>query len=306
MPDFTEVAAGLRFPEGPIAMDDGSVVLVEMFGPRITRVAPDGTTTTVAEVPGGPNGAAIGPDGALYLCNNGGCFTPVEMAGLLLPGPFDPDRYIGGRVQRVDLSTGAVTDLYSECDGNLLRAPNDLVFDAHGGFWFTDHGIRHGRSKDRTGIYYARADGSAISELVFPVDSPNGIGLSPDGGTVYWAETHDGRVYQRTISAPGELVPALPLDPSVCLAGLPGMQLLDSLAVDSDGNVCVATLINGGITVIAPDGSVLEHVPTGDPLTTNICFGGPDLSTAFITASGTGRLLSMQWPRPGLALAHRA
>jgi len=306
VPDFTEIAAGLRFPEGPIAMDDGSVVLVEMFGPRITRVAPDGTTTTVAEVPGGPNGAAIGPDGALYLCNNGGCFTPVEMAGLLLPGPFDPDRYIGGRVQRVDLSTGAVTDLYSECDGNLLRAPNDLVFDAHGGFWFTDHGIRHGRSKDRTGIYYARVDGSAISELVFPVDSPNGIGLSPDGGTVYWAETHDGRVYQRTISAPGELVPALPLDPSGCLAGLPGMQLLDSLAVDSDGNVCVATLINGGITVIAPDGSVLEHVPTGDPLTTNICFGGPDLSTAFITASGTGRLLSMQWPRPGLALAHRA
>jgi gluconolactonase len=306
VPDFTEVAAGLRFPEGPIAMDDGSVVLVEMFGPRITRVAPDGTTTTVAEVPGGPNGAAIGPDGALYLCNNGGCFTPVEMAGLLLPGPFDPDRYIGGRVQRVDLSTGAVTDLYSECDGHLLRAPNDLVFDAHGGFWFTDHGIRHGRSKDRTGIYYARADGSAISELVFPVDSPNGIGLSPDGGTVYWAETHDGRVYQRTISAPGELVPALPLDPSVCLAGLPGMQLLDSLAVDSDGNVCVATLINGGITVIAPDGSVLEHVPTSDPLTTNICFGGPDLRTAFITASGTGRLLSMQWPRPGLALAHRA
>jgi gluconolactonase len=306
VPDFTEVAAGLRFPEGPIAMDDGSVVLVEMFGPRITRVAPDGTTTIVAEVPGGPNGAAIGPDGALYLCNNGGCFTPVEMAGLLLPGPFDPDRYIGGRVQRVDLSTGAVTDLYSECDGHLLRAPNDLVFDAHGGFWFTDHGIRHGRSKDRTGIYYARADGSAISELVFPVDSPNGIGLSPDGGTVYWAETHDGRVYQRTISAPGELVPALPLDPSVCLAGLPGMQLLDSLAVDSDGNVCVATLINGGITVIAPDGSVLEHVPTSDPLTTNICFGGPDLRTAFITASGTGRLLSMQWPRPGLALAHRA
>jgi gluconolactonase len=302
--DFKEITSGLRFPEGPIAMDDGSVVLVEMFGPRITRVAPDGTTTTLAEVPGGPNGAAIGPDGALYLCNNGGCFTPVELAGLLLPGPFDPERYIGGRIQRVDLATGAVTDLYTECDGHPLRAPNDLVFDAHGGFWFTDHGIRHGRSKDRTGIHYARADGSAITEVVFPVDSPNGIGLSPDGGTVYWAETHDGRVYQRTVTGPGQLAPALPLDPSVCLAGLPGMQLLDSLAVDSDGNVCVATLVNGGITVIAPDGEVLEHVPTGDVLTTNICFGGPDLCTAFITASGTGRLLSMPWPRPGLALAH--
>jgi gluconolactonase len=304
--ELTEITSGLRFPEGPIAMDDGSVLLVEMFKPGISRVEPDGTTTTVVEIPGGPNGAAIGPDGALYLCNNGGCFTPVEMAGLLLPGPFDPDRYIGGRVQRVDLATGVVTDLYTECDGHPLRAPNDLVFDAHGGFWFTDHGIRHGRSKDRTGIYYAVADGSAITEVVFPVDSPNGIGLSPDGGTVYWAETHDGRVFQRTITSPGQLAPALPLDPSVCLAGLPGMQLLDSLAVDGDGNVCVATLIHGGITVIAPDGSVLEHVPTGDPLTTNICFGGPDLCTAFITASGTGRLLSMPWPRPGLALAHHA
>ena len=306
MPDFTEITSGLRFPEGPIAMDDGSVVLVEMFKPGITRVAPDGAKTLVAEIPGGPNGAAIGPDGALYLCNNGGCFTPVEMGGLLLPGPFDPDRYIGGRIQRVDLSTGAVTDLYTECDGHPLRAPNDLVFDAHGGFWFTDHGIRHGRSKDRTGIYYAQPDGSAITEVVFPVDSPNGIGLSPDGGTVYWAETHDGRVYRRAVTGPGQLAPALPLDPSVCLAGLPGMQLLDSLAVDGDGNVCVATLVNGGITVIAPDGEVLEHVPTGDVLTTNICFGGPDHGTAYITASATGKLLSTPWPYPGLALAHRA
>ena len=306
MPELTEIASGLRFPEGPIAMADGSVLLVEIFGPRITRVAPDGSTTTVAEVPGGPNGAAIGPDGALYLCNNGGSFTPVQLGGLLLPGPFDPDRYIGGRIQRVDLGTGAITDLYSECDGIPLRGPNDLVFDAHGGFWFTDHGIRHGRSKDRTGIYYARPDGSFIREVVFPADSPNGIGLSPDGATLYWAETHNGRMLRRTVTAPGEVADVVPLDPSVCLAGLPGMQLLDSLAVDSDGNVCVATLVNGGITVIAPNGDVLEHIPTGDPLTTNICFGGPDLSTAFITASGTGRLLSMPWPRPGLALTHAA
>jgi gluconolactonase len=306
MPELTEIASGLRFPEGPIAMADGSVVLVELFGPRVTRVAPDGTTTTVAEVPGGPNGAAIGPDGALYLCNNGGCFTPVELDGLLVPGPFDPDRYLGGRIQRLDLATGALVDLYTECGGIPLRAPNDLAFDAHGGFWFTDHGIRHGRSKDRTGIYYARSDGSFIREVVFPADSPNGIGLSPDGSTVYWAETHNGRVLRRTVTAPGEVADIGRLDPGACLAGLPGMQLLDSLAVEGDGNVCVATLINGGITVIAPSGEVLEHIPTGDPLTTNICFGGPDLRTAFITASGTGRLLSMRWPRPGLALAHTA
>jgi gluconolactonase len=89
------------------------------------------------------------------------------------------------------------------------------------------------------------------------------------------------------------------------LAGLPGYQLFDSLAVDGAGNVCVATLVNGGITVIAPNGDVVEHVPTGDPLTTNICFGGPDLRTAFITLSGTGRLVATEWPRPGLRLAYQ-
>ena len=308
MSEFTEITSGLRFPEGPIAMPDGTVILVEMFGPRITRVLPDGTKQTVAEIVGGPNGAAIGPDGALYLCNNGGCFSPVEFGGLLLPGAFDPDRYIGGRIQRLDLATGQVSDLYTECDGHPLRAPNDLVFDAHGGFWFTDHGIRdhRPRTSDLTGIYYAKADGSFISEQVFPVEEPNGIGLSPDGNALYWAETHNGRVTRRTIASPGVLAQAVPFDTSTCLAGLPGYQLLDSLAVDGDGNVCVATLINGGITVISPIDGSTRHIATDDLLTTNICFGDNDGSgeyrDAYITCSGTGRLLHMRWPSNGLRL----
>ncbi|HEY5423799.1 MAG TPA: SMP-30/gluconolactonase/LRE family protein, partial [Ilumatobacteraceae bacterium] len=207
-----------------------------------------------------------------------------------------------------DLSSGAVTDLYTECDGRPLRAPNDLVFDADGGFWFTDHGIRDGaaRTSDLTSIYYAKADGSHISEQVHPVEAPNGIGLSPDGSKLYWAETFHGRVFQRTIASPGQLAPAIPLDPSVCLAGLPGYQLLDSLGVDGDGNVCVATLVNGGVTVISADGSSVSHIPTGDLLTTNICFGDSDGSgeyrDAYITASATGKLLHMRWPNPGLRL----
>jgi len=308
MPDIEEIATGLRFPEGPVAMPDGSVIVVEMLGKRLTRVQPDGSKETIAEIPGGPNGAAIGPDGAIYLCNNGGCFTPLELGDLLLPGRFDPDNYIGGRIQRVDVSTGAVTDLYTECDGRPLRAPNDLVFDAHGGLWFTDHGIRDhaARTSDLSSIYYAKSDGSEISEQVHPVEAPNGIGLSPDGSKLYWAETHNGRVLQRTIASPGRLEPAIPLDPSVCLAGLPGLQLLDSLAVDGDGNVCVGTLVNGGITVISADGSSITHIPTGDFLTTNICFGDNDGSgeyrDAYITASTTGKLLHMRWPNNGLRL----
>ncbi len=305
-PALTEVASGLAFPEGPIWMSDGSVVVVEMFGPRLTKVHPDGTTETIAEIPGGPNGAAVGPDGAFYLCNNGGSFMPVELGGMLFPGGFDRDGHLGGRIQRVDAHDGTVTDLYTECDGRPLRAPNDLVMDGHGGFWFTDHGIRDtdARTADLTGIYYAHADGSGIAEAVFPVDAPNGIGLSPDTDTLYWAETHTARVFQRAITSTGELAPSNPLDPGV-LHGLPGHQLLDSLAVDNEGWVCVATLFNGGITAISPDGTQVEHHATGDLITTNICFGGEDLRTAYVTCSSTGRLVSFPWSRPGLRLAHQ-
>jgi len=306
-PELTEVATGLKFPEGPIAMPDGSVVLVEMFAERLTRVHPDGSTETIAEIPGGPNGAAIGPDGAIYVCNNGGSFTPVELGDMLLPGGFARDRYRGGRIQRVDPHDGTVTDLYTECDGRPLRGPNDIVMDGHGGFWFTDHGIRdaHERTADLTGIHYAHADGSGVTEVVFPTDAPNGIGLSPDTTTLYWAETHTGRVYRRTVTSPGELAPVMPLDPSVVLHGAPGLQLFDSLAVDCEGWVCVATIVNGGITAISPDGAQVEHHATGDLVTTNICFGGDDMRTAYVTCSSTGRLVSFPWPRQGMRLAHQ-
>lgn len=304
MAELVEVTSGLEFPEGPIAMPDGSVIVVEMFGPRLTRVHPDGSKTTIAEVAGGPNGAAIGPDGAAYVANNGARFTKFDVQGLTFPGPTTPGAYIGGRISRVDLESGDVTDLYTECDGVSLVAPNDLVFDDHGGFYFTDHGRDEGRIIHKTGIFYAAADGSSITEVVFPAHEPNGIGLSPDGSTLYWAETLTGRVMRREVVGPGELASINPIDSWQCLYGFPGYQLLDSLAVDGDGNVCVATLINGGITVISPDGELVDFVETGDPLTTNICFGGDDLRTAFITLSGTGRLMQMEWPRSGLGLHH--
>ncbi len=306
-PGLTEIADGLAFPEGPIWMPDGSVVLVEMFGPRLTKIHPDGSRETIAEIPGGPNGAAVGPDGAFYLCNNGGSFTPLDLGGLTLPtGGFDADKYLGGRIQRVDPHDGTITDLYTACDGRSLRGPNDLVMDGHGGFWFTDHGIRdeHARTADLTGVYYAHADGSGISEAVFPTDSPNGIGMSPDTDTLYWAETYTGRLFQRSIVSPGQLAPSELLDPGV-LYGFPGYQFLDSLAVDGEGWVCVATIFNGGITAVSPDGSQVEHYATGDLLTTNICFGGEDLRTAYVTCSSTGRLVSFPWPRQGLRLAHQ-
>jgi gluconolactonase len=298
------LTSGLRFPEGPIAMPDGSVLLVEIQRGTLSSVAPDGRVSVVAHCGGGPNGAALGPDGAVYVCNNGG-FEWHEVGGLTIPG-LQPADYIGGRIQRVELASGKVEDLYTHCDGRPLCGPNDLVFDAHGGFWFTDHGKARERDRDRTGVFYAKADGSHIREVIFPLEGPNGIGLSPDGTRLYVAETPTGRVWAWTITEPGKIAQSATFGPAGAelLIGLPGFQLFDSLAVEANGNVCVATLVNGGITVVAPDGGSSEHVPTDDPVTTNICFGGTDLRTAYITLSGTGRLVSTQWPRPGLALQH--
>jgi gluconolactonase len=298
------IATGLRFPEGPVALDDGTVLLVEIQRGTLTRVSADGTVEVVADVGGGPNGAAIGPDGAVYLCNNGGCFQFDEVMGFTLPGPV-PAGWTGGSIQKVDLATGAVTTLYTESSSGPLRAPNDLVFDGHGGFWFTDHGVRLERTSDRTGLHYAMADGSSCREVVFPMDAPNGIGLSPDGSVLYAAETHTGRVFSWPVTAPGEVAATNPVGHGGhVLAGLPGMQLLDSLAVDASGWVCVATLVNGGITAISPDGAQVEHTPLPDPLVTNICFGGPGMRTAFVTLSATGQLVALDWPRGGFKLAH--
>jgi gluconolactonase len=304
--EIRTLATGLMFPEGPIALDDGGVLLVEIARGTLTKVRVDGGVEVVAQVGGGPNGAAIGPDGAVYICNNGGCFEWEDLMGFTLPGAV-PEGWTGGSIQRVDLASGEVTTLYTESSGRPLRAPNDLVFDAHGGFWFTDHGVRLERTSDRTGLHYALPDGSSCEEVVFPLDAPNGIGLSPDGNVLYAAETNTGRVYSWPVTAPGEVAATTPVGHGGhVLAGLPGMQMLDSLAVDGAGWVCVGTLVNGGITAISPDGAIVEHLPFPDPLVTNICFGGPEGRTAYVTLSGTGQLAAVDWPRPGLRLPFNA
>jgi gluconolactonase len=293
--DVKEIASGLQFPEGPVAMADGSVILVEIAAGAITRVRPDGTKETVAKPGGGPNGAALGPGGMLYVCNNGGLAWTRREDGRLIPAHSAED-HAGGRIERVDLASGRVEVLYESCGGVRLSAPNDLVFDTHGGFWFTDHGATVGRMRVRGAVYYARADGSHIEEASFPLEGPNGIGLSPDGGELYVAETVPCRLWAYPVTAPGKL------GRRRFVANPGGLQYFDSLAVDAAGNVCVATILNGGVTSMSPDGGRIEHFPAPDRLTTNICFGGADLRTAFLTLSGTGKLVSMTWPRPGLRL----
>jgi len=300
------VADGLEFPEGPIALLDGSVLLVEIRGARLTRVCTDGSRETVARWSGpdcsGPNGAAIGPDGACYVCNNGG-FVWSRRGEYWVPsdpssGATQPPGYVTGSIDRVDLRTGEIATLYTECDGQRLCGPNDLVFDREGGFWFTDHGKRRAFDEDRCGVYYARPDGSRIERAIFPLHAPNGIGLSPDGGTLYVAETPTGRLWSYPVTAPGKI----DRRGARCLVNV--VARFDSLAVEADGTVVVAA-IDKGLCVLRPGGA-LEWIDSPGPAVTNLCFGGSDLRSAWVTESLEGKLYRYAWPRAGLALAYSA
>lgn len=302
--DIQLVCEGLEFPEGPIAMADGSVILTEIKAQRLSRITPDGLRETVVETGGGPNGAAIGPDGAIYVTNNGGAAEWLEVNGLCIPGPT-PASHTGGMIQRFDLASGKLTTVYDSCDSKRLIAPNDIVFDKAGGMWFTDYGCSTPEGRKFGAVYYAKPDGSHISRQRRGLISPNGIGLSPSETVVYVADTHLGRLWAFDVAEPGQIGPGPGRAPGRVVCNLQDYQLLDSLAVEAGGKVCVATIMNGGITAFDPGGTT-EHFPFPDFLCTNICFGGPDMTTAWVTASSTGKLYKAKWPRPGLKLNFNA
>jgi len=310
MTRLREVASGLQFPEGPVALADGSVLVVEIARGTLSRVHADGSVQVVADLGGGPNGAAIGPDGAVYVCNNGGfrwtrepgnCHRPIGQA----------EHYAGGRIERVDLNTGRSERVLEQVDGVPLRGPNDLVFDAHGGLYFTDLGKVRDHEMDRGGLFYARPDGSSAHTVARPALTANGVALSPDGQTLYYAETEGARLWAFDVTGPGQVRKRPWPSPQGArlVVAAPGghYQRFDSIAVDAFGNVLVATLLHGGITVVSPDGSWCHHVPLPDLYPTNVCFGGPALRTLYVTLSGSGRLVAIDdWPVPGLKLHYNA
>ncbi|TAL22000.1 MAG: SMP-30/gluconolactonase/LRE family protein [Frankiales bacterium] len=301
---------GLRFPEGPVMLKDGGVAVVELASGAITAVDQSGAKRQIAMTGGSPNGLAWGPDGMLYVCNNGG-LNWIEKDGLLR-AHGQADDYSGGRIERVDPDSGEVSRLYDRCGDHPLSGPNDIVFPpvgspSDGGFWFTDIGKHRARDRNHGGVYWATIDGSTIIEVAFPVPGgANGIGLSPDGSTLYVAETDTARIWAWDVEGPGQLRKEPWPSPhgGRLLATLPGFTRLDSLAITAAGNIVVAALYSSTITTVSPAGEIVDVVPVPDAMPTNICFGGDDMSTAYITLSTTGRLLQMPWREPGEPLPY--
>jgi len=331
------VCQGLGYPEGPIAMPDGTLLLVDIKNQCLTRIGTDGCAQVVAKVPGGPNGAALGPDGKVYVCNSGGfdwnaATFPLPNGQTISFGTLQAPDYTGGSLQRVDLASGALETLYTQCATSTrmtglgprspeevpmpsqLRGPDDLVFDNAGGIWFTDQGKVRLRDKDVTGVYYARPDGSYIRERIFPLDAPNGVALSPAGDRLYVSLTYVQKLLYWELDAPGSIRPnpATADGAFVLNASMPG--LLDSIKVDERGNVYALTMLpqmtplcNGGVTVVSPDGAILESFEIAIPgkyvpAPSNICWGGPDRMTAYITCGASDMVVKVRTSIPGLTL----
>src|SRR5262249_13121116 len=237
--------------------------------------------------------------------NNGG-LKFVERPGKLFP-VLQADDYTGGSIQRVGPETGKFEELYDRWDRQGLRRPHRLRFGGAGGFWVTGPAQTRQRGRRAGVVYYAKADGSMIREAIFPLERPNGIGLSPDEKTLYVVETPTARCWSFRLSAPGEIESAngpYRGEKGKVVVGLGGYQMFDSLAVDAEGHVCVATLITGAVSDIWPDGSRVDQYMLPDMMVTNVCFGGPGLRTVYATLSMGGTLVSFEWPRPGLPLRY--
>jgi gluconolactonase len=304
--DLEVLAEGIGFPEGPGFRPDGAILAVDVDGGRVVQVK-DGVVSVLATPGDGPNGLALIDEKTAVVANNGG-FLWTVVNGWRIPIDHathtnEPPGFSGGRIERVDLSTGDTVPMYKDFEGRPLRGPNDLVFDAVGGLWFTDHGKGRFESVDRGALYYAPPGGEPLVQVAFPLLGPNGVGLSPDGGSVYVAETFTGRLWAWDLFEPGVVNPAGG-SPALghggrCVVATP--YSFDSLAVEEDGRIAIGG-IGEGIVVVTPDGEEVDVHPIPGDITTNIAFGGPDVRTAVITLSRSGRLVQCTWPRPGLPL----
>ena len=289
--DQKTVSSGFGFPEGPSQGPDGFIYVAEMGGQVLSRFGPDGVREVFAQINGAPGATAWGPDGAIYATNSGGlAFENGRPAG-----PGAPDS--GGSIDRVS-PDGTVRRLYLECDGKPLVAPNDLVFDPEGGFYFTDpeHGdmFTEPIQWPKGHVFWAKPDGSEIRRVATDYDLSNGIAIKNDGRTLLVCETLTSSILAHEILGPGVV------GPRSLYAKLPEGHFPDGCAVDSEDHLIVAAVGAGALVHFGPDGEMIERIPTEDTDVTNCAFVGEERTTLVFTEGFMGKVSKLQWPRPGM------
>lgn len=277
------VAIGLEVPEGPVVLPDGRIAFVQQVLGAVSAYGKTGVEP-ISEAPGSPNAVTLGSDGHLYAAQNGGVVGAWRSARPAEPG-----------IQRITLD-GTVTTIATTVAGVPLKAPNDLVFGPDRRLYFTDpsEGYDPDNARETNRIFALEAGGGEVM-IELPPSYTNGIAFTPDG-VLLWVESY------------GRSVCALDDRRRRVLCRLPENHIPDGLDVAADGRLFIATVPSHGITVVSPDGGVLDHIYLDDDaLPTNCCFDG---SALWVTdfgvgweqiGSGKGRLWRVETDAVGMA-----
>jgi gluconolactonase len=261
--DATLLASNLGFPEGPVVMPDGSIVLCDGNTGELLHWQ-DGAMSSFADTGGSPWGAVLGSDGAVYLTQGGN-----------VPGSGDESAVAG--IQRVN-ADGSVELLASSIGGYELAGPNDLAFGPDGRLWFTDSGTeqddRFAPDKRAPGRLFALGAGGTGEFLMErPEVYPNGIAFDSQK-RMYWTESAAHRVCR------------LDDGRATTWCQLSDGHVPDGMAFAADGRAFVCTTISEGVTVLSADGEVLEEIHLGQHAT-NCIFAGPAL---YVTATAVAEI----------------
>jgi gluconolactonase len=245
-----KLAGGFVFTEGPAADATGNVYFTDIPNNRIHQWSVDGVLSTVRENSGGANGLFFDRKGALIACE-------------------------GGNRRLVSLDPqGRVTVLADQIEGKNLNSPNDLWIDPKGGIYFSDprYGNREGMELKES-VYYLSPDRTKLTRVIDDLVKPNGLIGTKDGRTLYAADRSnkpEDKNYAFDIRPDGMVANKR----FFCPEGADGMT------IDCEGNVYVT---RDGVSVYNPAGKKIATIDVPEK-PSNVCFGGKDRRTLFITA----------------------
>lgn len=249
-----KLAGDFHFTEGPAADADGNVYFTDQPNDRILKWSTDGELTTFMQPCGRSNGLCFDSDGNLWACADE-----------------------KNELWKID-TEGKATVVVKNYGGKLLNGPNDVWIHPSGGLYFTDPYYRRAYwdrgdpEQDVQAVYYLAPDHETVTRVADDLEQPNGVIGTPDGKTLYVADIRANRTYAYDIKDDGSLANKRLL----CDLGSDGMT------IDSEGNVY---LTGRGVTVFDKEGKQIEHIDIPERWTANVCFGGADRQTLFITAS---------------------